>query len=207
MNMKRLSLIFILIVFTVSYVNAAWVFNGGDSGDGKENTGSLIIDGAANFLQSYSNILLLLNESELSPTMGFDFSIAGSYVDTAIRKLKVSREKYALALWEMKQTTFSSLIIQKLIDFDYDKLVEERDLNPCTMKQVSVYLSKGDVSGLYERAVKDLDALLMKLTTVQAYIRKNVVPEIEDLRALYQQYSGFMQSGYYSSLIFSEVSK
>jgi len=208
MKKSIISSVFVFIILLITCpMYAAWVLNGGESNDDKDQSGSLIIDGASNFLQSYSNILMLLNESELSLTIGFDFAIAGSAVDTAAIKLKNSRDKYSTALMLMKQATYSPSFIQGLKDFNYDIFVEERRLNPCPMQHVSIYLSKGDVIGVYEKAIKDLDELQAKLAIIRASIHNNEVPDLEDLRTLYQHYSDFMAFGYYCSLVFYEVKK
>jgi hypothetical protein len=208
MKKSTLSSVFVISILLITCpVYATWIANGGESGEGKDESGSLIIEGASNFLQSYSNILMLLNESELSSTSGFDFTIARSAVDTAAIKLKNSREKYSQALLLMKQAEYSSFFIQGLKDFHYDKFVEERHLNPCTMQHVSTYLSKGDVIGVYEKAIKDLDVLHAKLAIIRAFIHSNEVPGLEDLQTLYQHYSDFMAFGYYCSLVFYEVKK
>lgn len=208
MKKSMLSSVFVISILLVTCpVYATWIANGGESGDGKGESGSLIIDGASNFLQSYANILMLLNESELSSTIGFDFAVARSAVDTAAIKLKNSREKYLQALLLMKQATYSSSFIQGLKDFHYDKFAEEHHLNPCIMQRVSTYLSKGDVIGVYENVIKDLDVLQDKLAIIRAFIHSNEVPELEDLRALYQHYSDFMAFGYYCSLVFYEIKK
>lgn len=208
MKKSMLSSVFVISILLITCpVYATWILNGGESGEGKDESGSLIIDGASNFLQSYANILVLLNESELSSTIGFDFAVARSAVDTAAIKLKNSRENYSQALLMMKQAAYSSSFIQGLKDFNYDKFIEERHLNACTMHQVSTYLSKGDVIGVYEKAIKDLDVLQAKLAIIQAFIHSNEVPELEDLRTLYQHYSDFMAFGYYCSLVFYEAKK
>lgn len=202
------AVIVISILLLTCPMYAAWILNGGDSsGDGESQGIGLIEDGASNFLQSYWNILMLLNESELSSTKGFDLAIARRVVDTAVIKLKTSRGKYSQALLLMKQTTYSPTFIQGLKDFDYDRFVEERHLNAYTMQSVSTYLSKGDVIGVYEKAIEDMNALQAKLAIIQYFIHCKEVPGLESLRALYQNYSGFMDFGYYCSLVFYEIKK
>ena len=212
MKRNQISLFTIMLtltLFTASNIYSLWVLNGPPpptNNDDNKTTQS-ITNGAANFLQSYSNILILLNESELSEAVGFNFYIARTAANKALISLKYSREQYMQALLVMKSANFESSAIQKLQEFDYDKLVEYRQLNPCIMNRVSGFLSKGDLAGLFEKALKDMDATIDNLSPIRNCLQQDIIPDLEDLRKLYQQYSDFMTFGYYCSLVFSEIKK
>ena len=51
----------------------------------------------------------------------------------------------------------------------------------------------------------DLNRLLKSVSGVREDIKNHISPGIEDLRTIYQQYSDFIQFGYYSSLVFAEI--
>lgn len=209
---KSIILIFFLSFFFVCQnvnVDAAWVSNGPPWGPppnpGDEKANDSIIDGAADFLHSYSQVLLLLKESEKSLKSGFNFSSAQSVLAIAIEKLTSSKDNYALVVNQMKKTSFNKTALQKLLGFDFEKLIEQRKLHPDIMNKVAFYLSKGDILGLYEKMVTDLGDMLDSLTVINNFTRENIPPDIEDLRALFQNYSDFMLMGYYTSLVFDEI--
>jgi hypothetical protein len=212
MKRSQISILTIMLtvtLFTVKNLHPTWVLNGTppptDSDDNKATQS--ITNGAANFLQSYANILILLNESELSEQVGFNFTTARTAVNKALKSLISSREQYMQTFLEMRQVNFESSAIQKLKEFDYNNLVENRQLNPCVMNRVSWFLGKGDLVGLFEKVVKDLDDTIINLSVVRSCLQQDIIPDLEDLRRLYQQYSDFMTFGYYCSLVFSEIKK
>lgn len=210
--MKRL-IIFVITIIAIlsliSNVHAAWVLNGSPPCRGceKNDHNVLIVEGASNFLQSYSQIFLLLNESELSSNNGFDFLKAKTAVDLALTKIIESKKYYSSALQCDENEVNNLPIIEKLKIFDYDRLIASRQLNPCVMEKITYFLLKGDLAGMYDKIIKDLENMTACLLPIKESIENNIIPDIENLRSLYQKYSDFMLLGYYSSLIFYEIRK
>lgn len=208
--MKRNSLLLLLAVFVLlvfSAADAAWVLNGGPPcvGCSDNDANDLIVEGASNFLQSYSQFFLLLNESELSAKSEIDSLKAEALVLAALNKIKKSKEYYASAFQCGENTSYNLTTIESLKNFDYDGLVALRKLNPCIMENVSGFLSKGDLTGFYNKVFSDMDKIIVKLSFVHDVVGKGSMPGIEVLRELYQDFNDFMTLGYYSSIVFSEI--
>lgn len=211
--MKKLIIFIFFLSFFLIYqnfnANALWILNDppipGPPIQSDTETSNLIIDGASDFLQSYSQLLLLLKESEKTSKNGFDFINAQNVSISAVKKLTSSKENYTHAVTRMKESGFDKTAIQKLQEFNYEGLTEQRKCHPDVMNEVSFYLAKGDILGLYEEMVSDLGLMLNSLIIIKNCTQENTLPHIEDLRALYQQYSDFMLKGYYTSLIFDEI--
>lgn len=213
-KMRKLivSMSFLLVVCLVCWVwvpglQGAWVGNDPPIDGEKENAGvinSLIVDGAANFLDSYSYFLRLLKESEISPGQ-MDNQKASELIDSLAPYLEASKENYAAAFSLMKGLSINPDKLQALETFDYAGLAAKRRLHSDSMSQVAAFLVKGDVKGIYGKIIDDLDRISKGIKAVREDIKNNISPGIEDLRALYQQYSDLMQFGYYSSLVFAEI--
>ncbi|NIM18019.1 MAG: hypothetical protein GTO45_38990 [Candidatus Aminicenantes bacterium] len=203
---------FSLVVCLVCWVwvpglQGAWVGNDPPIDGEKENAGvinSLIVDGAANFLDSYSYFLRLLKESEISQGQ-MDYQKANKLIDVLAPYLEASKANYSTAFSLMKGLNLNPDKLQTLETFDYAGLVARRRLHSDVMNQVAAFLVKGDVKGLYGKMIDDLDRLLKGIEEVREDIKNHISPGIEGLRTLYQQYSDLMQFGYYSSLVFAEI--
>lgn len=210
--MKKILGLIILTGFMslVFPLNAAWFGNDtypcpGCAKSIGSSSDDFIVEGASDFLQSYSQILLFLNESELSSKTGFNFSKAGAIADTALIKLIEAKKNYSGYLQCLEQTVISKEYIDCLIVFDYNALVEKRNLAPCVMDKVVFFLKKGDVKGLFYEYVNRMEELRVILEIVAGSIKNSIIPDIEILRSLYQKYSELMTMGYYSSLVFSAL--
>jgi hypothetical protein len=212
--MRKLSFLmsFSLVVCVVCWVwvpglQGAWVGNDPPIDGDKENAGvinSLIVDGAANFLDSYSYFLRLLKESEISQGQ-MDCQKANELIEVLVPYLEASKANYAAAFSLMKGLSINPDKLQTLETFDYAGLAAGRGLHSDGMNQVAAFLVKGDVRGIYGKMIDDLDRISKGIKAVRGDIKNNISPGMEDLRSLYQQYSGLMQFGYYSSLVFAEI--
>jgi hypothetical protein len=207
--------IFLVIVMLMVFffrAEAVWVLNDPPPGcvgcerSASQDDSALIL-GAAGMLQSYSDFLLLLNESELSGIRGFDFVRAENFARTALEKLEIAQYNYYNSISILSGRDFDELLIAKLIDFDYEGYRIASELQSETMYRVAYYLSHGDVVGTYEAAYKDIGKMISTLSPILTDIRLGVVPKVEKLQKVYQQYSDFMQFGYYASLVFAEIRK
>jgi hypothetical protein len=191
----------------VPALQGAWVGNDCLIDANQENAGvidSLIVDGAANFLDSYSCFLRLLKESEISRGP-IDYQKAKELIDSLAPYLEAAKENYAAAFSLMKGSSLDPAKLQTLETFDYDGFAAGRRLHSDGMNQVAAFLVKGDIKGVYRKIIDDLGGLLKGIGAVREGIKNHTSPGMEDLRTLYQQYSDLMQFGYYSSLVFAEI--
>jgi hypothetical protein len=212
---KSLGLIILIgFLFAVSPLDAAWWSNDphpcptcakisipgaiGSSDD-------VIMEGASAFLQSYAQVLLLLNESELSSKYGFNFSSSGAIVDLALTKLIEAKKNHLSYLQCLEQITIEKDYIGALMGFDYKALAAKRNLDPYVMDKVASFLKKGDIKGFFYESVNRMEELRLILIAINGNIKNSIIPDMETLRSLYQKYSELMTMGYYSSLVFSEL--
>jgi len=166
-----------------------------------------LIQGASYLLQSYSDFLLLLNESEMSPLKGFDMQRVETLVKTSLDKLEASHYFYQKSIDVLSSRDFDSGAISRLMGFDYDGFRVMNDLHEETMSRVAYYLSTGDVVGTYEVAHSDIGKILDSLYTVMLDVGAGETPKLSKLQKIYKQYSDLMQFGYYASLVFAEIRK
>jgi len=202
-----LALVLAVLALTPSSLQAAWVGNDleGSGGEKSSQTEGFIIDGASYFLQSYADILLILNESEIGLKNGIHGERVFQLVETARDKLETAIKQYSLALALIKKTVFSETWLQTLKTFDYEGLAAARHLHPDVMQQVSAFLSNCDVVGLYQRLLDNMKKLQTQLQEMAKNAPNGILPGMEQLRTLYQLYSDSMLLGYYTSLALSTI--
>lgn len=209
---KTLSLLTVLLAAGIicavsSTLQGAWVGNDLIKGDSENSilVEGYIIDGASSFLRSYSDLFLLLNESETGLKNGINLARVLEVTESALDKLDASVKSYESALAVIKSSTFNENWLDALKTFDYEKLTAARHLHPDVMNLVAGYLTNGDIVGLYQQLTDNLNRLAAQLRTMGTGTKKGLIPEMEALRTLYQQYSDSMLFGYYISLVFSEA--
>lgn len=208
----KIFLIVVMLVVFFFHADAYWVLNDPPPGCvGCESTESegdaVLIEGAASLLQSYSDFLLLLNESEMSALNGFDLVKAEGFAKSALEKLETAQYNYYLSVNILSGRNFDQSLITRLMDFDYEGYRTLNELQSETMYRVAYYLSHGDVVGTYEAAYKDIGKLITGLSPILSDIRTGAAPKLEKLQKVYKQYSDLMQFGYYASLVFAEIRK
>lgn len=207
--MKRNSLLLLLAVFVLlvfSAADAAWFGNDAPACPEGCKSSEGVVDGASNFLQSYSHFFLLLNESELSTKSGFDFKKAETAVGLSIEKIVESKKYFSIYVECLENNTqIAAESKNEFVSFDYSSIVEKRNLNPYIMEQVSSYLSQGDIHGLFFNCTTNMEEIINLLAIVNESIKKSEIPDIEVLRTLHQKYTELMNIGYYSSLVFSAI--
>lgn len=208
--MKRHKIVLVtLLVFMITNLNGAWWANEFPClYQNSSQCESLVVQGASNFLQSFSNFYLFLNESELNSkyeTTGFDFVKANSAIENTLNNLVVSRENLSQLLSLLRKGNAESNAIQKLKSFNYEALILNRKLHPVVMDRLKYFLSRGDLEGFLEEILSDLDSMIGHSVKIQYSIQNNKIPSLNDLRVLFQEFSDCMLFGYYASLVFSEI--
>jgi len=166
-----------------------------------------IIEASSQFLQSHSSVFLLLNVSELNLRESFDFETAQKLIDSSIIRLSLSRENFVRVVNSLENLPIKPDIAKKFKSFNYSQLANKRNLHPDVMNKVAGFLKRADIKGIYEASVVNIDQILNALQQIQATVQSRVVPDIENLRVLFQLHSDSMLFGYYSSLVFYELQR
>jgi len=222
--LKIFSLIVILLL-AYTYVHAIIYLNYPPIvGIDKSDQNDLIIEGTSMFLQSNSDVLLLLNEVEIAEIKAFDFDYAFKLTESAIFKLEKAKVHYLNAINFDKITcdekgeaesyakfgyeSFEEknhINAESYAKFDYKSFAEKNHLNKEIMTEVSELLKKGDVTGVYVKSINDMDSILSTLKEVKKGILMGIKPDVKFFWSLLQQYNILGLYGNYATLVFYSV--
>lgn len=167
--------------------------------------GEKIVNGASHFLGSYSDLLLFLNEVELSGVRAVDYQKLGTFLDNAIQKMESARGIYVSLICEAEQTPYNEEIIRKLLEFDYRQFKRDYRLNPVVFNDVSYFLGTGNVRGGYYWILYRMDVLLYKLYLLKDSVNYNVLPEIGLMWDVNREYSNLLFFGQYMAMVFNRI--
>jgi hypothetical protein len=210
-QIKTITIIGLIIILNIT-LSAFFVFNGSYGAfciDCKippptnGNINGYIIEGASNFLKSYSDILLLMQMVEVDTGNTEDMN---EIIQNAIRSLGDSKTDYDNLCFLAEVTPYNITVINRLKDFDYDAYFNgEKGLNPAVFNRVKAFLKSGDVKGVYNAMFQDISEIMEKLKSIENGINAAGLPDIIELRELNQLYSNDLLFGQYAAQIFSEI--
>ncbi len=203
-NFLKIFVVLVVILLAYTYIHAIIALNYPIC-DGKSEQNDLIIEGTSLFLQSNSDVLLLLNEVEVAERMAFDFDYAFKLTESAIFKLEKARVHYLDAINFGKIICDEKGDVESYAKFDYESFAEKNHLNKEIMAEVSELLKKGDVTGVYEKSINDMDSILSTLKEIKKGILIKVKPDIKLFWSLLQQYNILGLYGNYATLVFYSV--
>jgi hypothetical protein len=166
----------------------------------------LTVNAASNFLQSNADMLLFLNEVEISEINGFNYVRSLELIDSAIEKLEKARANYdgmvVIADGPSDRPCDKMVANGKLLTFDYEGLVAKEGLNKEIMSLATAYLVKGDIAGVYKKVLADVDLILADLYTMRDMLKKEVQPSLASCWTLLHRYSDTILFGNYITLVF-----
>lgn len=205
-----LCLIVFIFLLLSSQLQAAWFGNGTPRCDECEiaslqGEDASVVNGASSFLQSYSQFLILLNQSELSTNGYFNFNTAQAALSNSIDYLNKAKSFYLDYVICLNNSTQDENFTKTLSNIDTKVIVVEFHLHSNIMEKVSSLIANGDVRPLFLMYIDEMDKLLLLLSIVESELKNGKIPAIFSLRCLYQNYSDLMNYGYYSSLVLAEV--
>lgn len=164
-----------------------------------------VIEGAGHFLNAYSNILLFLNRVEKSELEGMDFNEAAQILDRAIENMDNALTVYNQLIDIAERTPYNKNTIFKLMNFDYNGFMSRYGLNNIIFKEVKMYLSNGDVIGMYKYIRKDFLLINRCLRKVKNVIDTDNIPIISSLLTINDEFSKTLNFGQIVSRCFSEI--
>jgi ABC-type multidrug transport system fused ATPase/permease subunit len=212
--------VFILLMVTIHSHSRMFLNRGDDfydDGSGGSGTSSIsiirsnstirtgIIVGAGYFLDSYSDMILLLNKIEMSDLNRVDYNDLRGTLYSAIEKMEGAKEAYTFLKQSAEITPYNQEKINRLISFDYTGFQETEAINSTICKDVDLYLKAGDITGLFGRTLSDMETILEMLYQVKMTIDNDQLPENSPLWKLNRKYSETMQDGQYAAEIFYAV--
>ncbi len=201
--LKIFSLIVILLV-VYTYVHAVIALNYPIC-EGKSEQHDLIIEGTSMFLQSNSDVLLLLNEVEIAEIKAFDFDYAFKLTESAIYKLEKAKILYTDVINFGEVGCDGKAMAEKFLKFDYDWLVEKNQLNKQIMGEVSELLKEGNAIAAYKKSINDINKILSTLNQIKKGILMKQKPKVKLFWSLLQQYNILALYGNYATLVFYSI--
>jgi hypothetical protein len=199
----------LMVIGLFAGLNAFIVLNGIPPCDGMVALGGLTVDAASNFLQSNANVLLFLNEVEISESNGFNPVRALELVGSAIEKLERARADYAemvvMSDGPGGPPCDKMMVNGRLGTFDYAGLVAKEGLNKEIMSLAASYLVKGDIAGVYRKVLSDVDVILADLYTMRDTLKKEAQPSLASCWTLLHRYSDAILFGNYVTLVFYQL--
>jgi hypothetical protein len=166
---------------------------------------TLTVSGTSFFLKSNADVFLLLNEVEVGYPNNLNFSQALSYVDSAIYKLDMAKNKYLLIIKQGENIHYVSKMVDRLQTFDYTGFATNRNLNNDVMTRVQGYLANGDIIGLYRKNIANIDTILILLNEIRYMLTTGVHPDMNKFWSLLQQYSDAILLGNYATVVFNHM--
>ena len=206
--------VLILILFntiTYSRIVGNWADSGFEGDGGKSealtsfNIRIYVIEGAGYFLNSHSNFQEFLNRVELSDLNGIDFNDMREILYKAIEDMEKAKNVYYNLKKEADITPYNQVMINFLLDFDYDNFREEKGLNLIEYNKVKNYLIKGDIRGVFSTFLLNSESILEQLYTIKEWIDSDKFPEISILWRVNQAYFEAQLFGQYTSEIFYSI--
>jgi hypothetical protein len=206
--MKQKQILTVMIIFVIfAFVgyNIYGSLDVNDICDGfpdpeSDNIESFVIDGSSLFFQGMSDIMNLFDEGEKGTKDG-NFPNSLNLINSAINKLKMSREKYLRAIEVAKSVDKSMCDFTYLEKFDYDRCAEEKGLIAEITNEVKLYLSVGNVVGFYQKVADDIDGLIKRLVTLKEKLSNKSSLYQEDYWLILQQGARLLLFGNYGTVM------
>ncbi len=165
-----------------------------------------IITGATYFLKSHSDTQKFLSEVEIMDMYGKDFEKLNEILESAIRNMERSELEYRKLKEKTDITPYKRDFITELICFNYKEFEMKNNLNTNVFNEVSEYLSMGNICGLFDKSLLDVQDLIKKIKTIQTYIKTGIYPNNHLFWRLNQKFSDSQLFGQYASEVFYKIS-
>ena len=198
--------VLVFLLFSIQSHSLIWVndtelvFNG--NGKDEEETIKVdIIDGAGYFLKAYSDILLFLNKIELAETRGLNFVEINTILDSAIENMEHLKFTYSRLCAKAEATPYNQSVLKRLKKFDYISCREKNTLTPVIFNEVKLYLSSGNIRGVYYKILLDTEKILSILKGIKEKTTDYVFPPVSDLWKLNQSCSDIFLFGKYVAIV------
>jgi hypothetical protein len=165
----------------------------------------LIIKGAEYFFKAHADINCLSENVEISDIYGADYYTLWWTVNSALDNMNMARYYYRELQYKANNTPYNQVVINKLLNFDYDTFQEENGLLKDIFSEVKGYLVNGDVRGIYSHTSAYFDSLTNNLETIKGELYAGKVPSNSHMWNLNQVCAKAHMFGQYVSRIFYAI--
>ena len=187
-------------------------FTGGDGTNSTEGANlacftieELIIKGAEYFFKAHADINWLSENVEVSDIYGADYYTLWWTVNSALDNMNMARYYYRELQYKANNTPYNQVVINKLLNFDYDTFQEQNSLIKEVFSEVKGYLVNGDVRGIYSHTSAYFDSLTNNLETIKGELYAGKVPSNSHMWNLNQVCAKAHMFGQYVSRIFYAI--
>jgi hypothetical protein len=167
--------------------------------------GRLIAIGGGHFLQSLSDIHRFLGLIESSEATGADFEAIQEAVNAAILNMEKAQDTYYQLKGLAAITPYNQVVINRLIDFDFEGFQKQTGLLPTIFDQVRAYLAAGDVRGIYQRFYDQTGDLLERLRIIKSAVDGGQFPSLAIAWRLNQKCTEYKLFGQYVAEVFYKI--
>jgi hypothetical protein len=172
---------------------------------GNTSIEKIVIIAAGEYLNAYSNALILLNKIEMSDLMGVDFEEMQKIAETAVNSIQRTHYAYALLVEKAAVAQYNKTTLDKLFYFNYENFKKSHRLNTDIFNQVSTYLKSGDIRGAYDKIQLDTEELSLMLSNIKDSIDRYTIPENYQLWRMNEKFSDSMLFGQYVAEVFQSI--
>jgi len=160
-----------------------------------------IILSAGYSFDSYANYQAFLGRVEMADINGVDFKELRAILYSAIDHMEKARAEYENVKLAAAKTAYNQEMIDKLMKFDYEGFRIQYGLNEPIFERVKSLLINGDIPGLDDTVISNMDAILKQLYTARAIVDKDSTPDVSILWRINQSYFEAQLFGQYLSEI------
>jgi len=160
-----------------------------------------IIESAGYSFDSYAAYQSFLSRVEMADINGVDYKELRAIFYSAIDHMEKARAAYENVKLAAAKTAYNQELIDKLMKFDYEGFRNQYGLNEPIFERVKSLLINGDIPGLDDIVIANMDAVLKQLYTVKAIVDKDSLPDVSILWRINQSYFEAQLFGQYLSEI------
>ncbi len=178
-----------------------------DSGSEKSSPtiGQYLVEGGGYYLNSYSDVMILLNRVEMSVISGVNYEELQGILNSAIDHLEHAKSSYLNLCNLAEITPYNQDIIVLLMNFDYAAFKKDYGLNTDIFRKVEELLNKGDIRGVYNHLYGDVCNILVQLYNLKENVDNDSFPKIADLWRINQNFSQSILFGQYVAEVFYKI--
>jgi hypothetical protein len=196
-------------LFCIISLNGSGGGYGDSPNDGKSIVANeiegYVIEGAGNYLEAKSSIEAILNRVEYKDVKGIDYDELSLLAGNALVKIQAAAAAYEQLIDVAEKTPYNQVVIDRLKSFDYDRFMELNNLNPVIFKEDALYLSGGDITGIYKHTYREVKAIESLLLTVKESVSMRTLPGIPVFWQLNEQCCRTSLFGSYCARVFNMV--
>lgn len=164
-----------------------------------------IVLGASSYLSSQKNFTQFMNYYELSDIYGADLSAKRIAIDSAITHMESAYSYYYELFYLSYYAKYDPVVLDKLRNFDYLSFKREWNIRSEVFSDIREFLVNSDIKGAYREMFKKSGRILNQLYQFRYTLSRGIIPDINGVWILSQEYSDTLLFGQYIAMVFKSV--